>query len=98
MVVEEAYLASSSSLLASNLLVVTEMLEVYSALWLSWVTQHSCSHHEALMNSVEAHCLVDQLIVHLDALNLVGQADLVKAVEVHLKTKTITDRPLADIS
>ena len=98
MVVEEASLANTSRLQASSQLVVAEMLEVYLAQWLSWVTRHSCRHHVALMNSAEALSSADQLIVHQDALSLVGQVDQVKAVEVLFRIKTITDQPLADIS
>ena len=98
MVVEEASLANTSRLQASSQLVVAEMLEVYLAQWLSWVTRHSCSHHVALMNSAEALSSADQLIVHQDALSLAGQVGQVNAVEVLLRIKTITDQPLADIS
>ena len=98
MVVEEASLANTSRLQASSQLVVAEMLEVYLAQWLSWVTRHSCRHHVALMNSAEALSSADQLIVHQDALSLVGQVDQVKAVEVLFRIKTITDQPQDDIS
>ena len=98
MVVEEASLASSSRLQASSQLVVAEMLEVYLAQWLSWVTRHSCSHHVALMNSAEALSSADQLIVHQDALSLAGQVDQVKVVEAYHRIKTITDQPQDDIS